>query len=95
MQRIVSFSSHDTVEKKKFQVFQTSNLSTLKVQINPWFSSAKDVFYVIVRSFPFVCETEAAMEASTSTAEAVSEAIVLYVRPPLYALETTTRSITT
>ena len=53
------------------------------------------MFYVIVRSFPFVCETEAAMEASTSTAEAVSEAIVLYVRPPLYALETTTRSITT
>ena len=36
------------------------------------------------------------MEASTSTAaEAVSEALVLYVRPPLYALETTTRSITT
>ena len=29
------------------------------------------------------------MEASTSTAEAVSEALVLYVRPPLYALETT------
>lgn len=51
------------------------------------------MFYVIVRSFPFVCETEAAMEASTSTVEAVSEALVL--RPPLYALETTTRSITT
>ena len=32
------------------------------------------------------------MEASTSTAEAVSEALVL--RPSLYALETTTKSIT-
>ena len=51
------------------------------------------MFYVIVRSFPFVCETEAAMEASTSTVEAVSEALVL--RPSLYALETTARSITT